>query len=511
MQENTSLNTNIDNWTLQQLQQVASYFHDNQKQAYLVGGSVRNILLQQPCIDWDIVIAGDAHKVARRLAEKLGGFSAHMHDKASRVILKHEGREISLDISPLLNHALETDLHQRDFTINAIAAPFDTVVQHLSAGTPLQLYDPLHGANDLNAHCLKAVDDGIFQRDPLRLLRAMRFMMRYQLTLDKHTRGLIIRDASLLLQAAPERIHEEMYALLAPHGAIDRLHMLDDHGLLTTLMPEFIPARGMPQPGLHHWDVFDHSLETVAALEQLVATLRLSPTAIRTSPLSQDDQDDLVELQSLLQEAEAQGILQIAALTSPAMKLAALLHDIGKTITYEVTEDGTIRFYGHPQAGVPLAQQILKRLNVSTQDRRLIQLVAAHHMRPGQLSLGGASQRAIRRYFIELGPIGISVALISLADHLAMRGPEPLTLSWTSHLATVRRLLNSYIRERERIMPPHIIQADELIHHFALQPGPLIGQLLEAIAEAQAEGIVQSKTDAFWLVEEKLQIEHSSH
>ncbi len=498
----------VDDWTLQQLEHVTQHFEDNQKQAYLVGGSVRNMLLQLPVTDWDIVTDGDAHKLARRLAEKLGGHSAHLHDKASRVILKHESQEISFDISPMLDHALERDLRQRDFTINAIAVPLANLMQHLTGDAPLQLYDPLHGANDLSARCLKAIDDGIFQRDPLRLLRAMRFMLHYRLTLDSHTRGLIIRDAARLLQAASERIHEEVYALLAPMDAINPLRLLDDYGLLTTLIPEFIPARGMLQPGLHHWDVFDHSLETVATLEQLLTTLQRPPAEIRTSPLALGDQDDLVELQTLLLEAEAQGILQLSALLSPTMKLAALLHDIGKTVTYEAVEDGSIRFYGHPQAGVPLAQQILKRLNVSTQDRRLIQLVVAHHMRPGQLSQGPVSQRAIRRYFVELGPIGIHVALVSLADHLAMRGPQPLTSSWASHLATVRTLLNSYIRQRERIMPPRIVQAEELMHHFALQPGPLIGQLLDVISEGQAEGTVQSKTDAFWLVEEKLHVEH---
>lgn len=508
MQKEEAHLDSVDDWTVQQLGQVAQYFEDNQRQGYLVGGSVRNILLQLPVTDWDIVTDGDAHKLARRLAEKLGGYSAHLHDKASRVILRHGSQEISFDISPMLDHALERDLRQRDFTINAIAVPLANLIQYLAGNAPLQLYDPLHGANDLTGRCLKAVGDGVFQRDPLRLLRAMRFMLRYRLTLDSHTRGLIIRDAARLLQAAPERIHEEVYALLAPVGAIKPLRLLDDHGLLTTLIPEFIPARGMLQPGLHHWDVFDHSLETVATLEQLLTTLRLPPAEIRTSALACSEQDDLVELQTLLMEAEAQGILQLNSLMSPTMKLAALLHDIGKTVTYEADEDGSIRFYGHPQVGVPLAQQILKRLNVSTQDRRLIQLVVAHHMRPGQLSQGSVSQRAIRRYFVELGPIGIHVALISLADHLAMRGPQQLTESWANHLTTVRSMLNSYICQRERIMPPRIVQAEELIHRFALQPGPLIGQLLDAISEAQAEGSVQSKTDAFWLVEEKLHAEH---
>src|SRR5262249_37346096 len=124
--------------------------------------------------------------------------------------------------------------------------------------------------------------------------------------------------------------------------------------------------------------------------------------------------------------------------------------------------------------------------------------IVAHHMRPGQLSHDTVTPRAIRRYFVDLGPTGIIVALVSLADHLAMRGPEPLTEHWWHHLATVRLLLQSYIRARDHIMPPRLLQTNELIQRLELQPGPIIGQLLESIAEAQADGLIQSKEDALW-------------
>jgi hypothetical protein len=147
----------------------------------------------------------------------------------------------------------------------------------------------------------------------------------------------------------------------------------------------------------------------------------------------------------------------------------------------------------------------MQRMSASVHDRRLVQQVVANHMRPGQLSSGTLTQRAIRRYFVDLGPVGINVALVSLADHLAMRGLQPLTEHWTNHLTTVVALLHTYIRERQRIMPPRLLQADELISRLKLTPGPIIGQLLEAIAEAQAEGSIHSKEDALWLAHEKLQ------
>ena len=490
-------------WTLQILEQSTQYFDKQNIQAYLVGGSVRNLLLQVPSVDWDIVVAGDVPVLARQLANTLGGFYAYLHEKACRIVIKKDQQEVILDIAPQQGNSIEADLHTRDFTINAIALALPTLVNHLTLQKPLSFVDPLHGLDDLARRRLKVVANDVFQHDPLRLLRAVRFMMRYKLTLEEQTEYLLTRNAHLLLQAASERIHEELYAILEPARAVERLHFLDTHQLFTVLFPEFIPGRGMQQPDLHHWDVFEHSIEAVAALEDLAAFFLESvaePYFLSTPTVKTDFQ----EIKLLLQEAEQQGIFQLNTLDSPALKMAALLHDIGKTVTYAVNDAGTITFYHHPQAGVPLAQQITRRLSMNTQDRRLVQQVVAHHMRPGQLSHEEVTERAIRRYFVDLGPTGISVGLVSLADHLAMRGPDVLTGRWNRHVAAVRLLLMRYIRERDRILPPRLIQGEELMHRLALKPGPIIGRLLEAISEAQAEGRVHSKAEALWLAEEML-------
>ena len=493
----------MDSWTLHLLQKTDAFFAEKRLSAYLVGGAIRNALLDIPCNDWDIATHGNAHELARQLANRLSGFYTNMNIKAARIICKHDGQEQIFDIVPLQGSTIEHDLRQRDFTINAIAVPLEQAVHHFATGTPLPLIDPLHGAEDLHVHCLRAVDDNVFKHDILRLLRAIRFMIHYNLTPDEETQQMLRRDAPFILLAAPERIHAELYAILEHDGATDHLRLLDDYGLLTTLMPELLPALGMNQPGLHNWDVFDHSLETVSALERLAHALQLSPDEIRTSPLN-DEQGDLTQIQALLREAEQQKCFQFAILRSPTMKLAALLHDIGKTVTQVINEDGKIMFYGHPQMGVPLAQAIAHRINMSTQEQRLVRQIVANHMRPGQLSRDPLTPRAVRRYFVDLGPTGILVALVSLADHLAMRGPQELTDAWTQHLGTVRLLLTRYIREREVILPPHLVQAEELMRKFNITPGPLVGQLLDEIAEARADGQIHSKEDAFWFVEQRL-------
>ncbi len=490
-----------------------------------------------------------------------------MHTKASRVIVivedtasPHIRKEICFDISPLIGKTIEDDLRQRDFTINAIAAPLNEVVQYLESnqdnpfifriskgdlkGAPLlynegndshmpggklagtfgdemdalglRLIDPLHGLSDLHARRLKAVDDQVFRHDPLRMLRAVRLMTRYQLQLDPWTASLITRDAELLPGVAWERIHDELYAILGPEGANNRLRFLDELNLFTTIFPEFIPARGMRQPNPHHWDVLTHSIETVGALERIAHLVQvntpqslepLGTPFIGTSLNGEDESTsiNLVEISSLLQEAEEQGIFSFAGLTAPRMKMAALLHDIGKPVTYSWDEEGAIHFYNHPQAGVPRVEQIMRRLCTSTQDRRLAQLVAAHHMRPGQLGQDGpVTLRAIRRYFVDLGPTGIYIALFSLADHLATLGPQPAGIAWQRHLGVVRQLLTSYIRERDSMLPPRLISPEELMRRLKLAPGPIIGQLLDLISEAQAEGKIHSKEEAIWFAEEHL-------
>lgn len=497
------------------LMQVAQFFADQQAQIYLVGGSLRNLLLGDPCGDWDLVTDGEAHKLARRLADRLGGFYAHMHEKASRVVVRFPsgGEDLVLDIAPLRGLSLEEDLRARDFTLNALAAPLEVVLEQLARSgsldaSSLALIDPTGGLTDLQQRRLRAVDAEVFRHDPLRMLRALRLSRRYTLAMAAETEKLIRRDATLLPRVAVERIQAELSALLAQSDALSQLYRLDTCGLLMVLFPELQAACGMRQPSPHYWDVLEHSLQSVHFLEVLAAALETAPDTPFAPALAATaaDAEALREIRELLREGEQQEVFRFADLHTARMKLAALLHDIGKPLTYTIDGQGAIHFYGHPQVGVPVASGIMARLSASTQDRRLVQLVTAHHMRPGQLGQDGpVTPRAIRRYFVDLGPTGILVALFSLADHLATLGPQPLTMAWSRHLSVARLLLTSYIRERSTILPPRLVRADELMSRLRLQPGPILGRLLEAIAEAQAEGRIHSREEAILLAREYIE------
>jgi poly(A) polymerase len=501
--------------TLSTLSQVAAFFAEQKADIYLVGGSLRNLLLDEPCVDWDLVTRGEAHKLARRLADRLDGFYVHLHEKASRVVVRLPAgsEDLVLDIAPLHGETLEEDLRARDFTLNALASPLAPLVEQLArtggvAEVETWLIDPLHGLDDLRQRLLRPVDDGVFQRDPLRMLRAFRLARTYALTLDFSMEKILRRDAALLTQVAAERIHAELYTLLTGAGALDVLHDLDSYGLLTVLIPELLPTLGMRQPLPHYWDVMEHSLQAVHYLEVLVDALTSdsdAPFAPDLAPTVESG-EDLTAIREMLREAEEQQIFHFTNLIAPNMKMSALLHDIGKPLTRTVDEGGAIHFYNHPQAGAPVASAIMRRLSASTFDCRLVQLIAAHHMRPGQLGQGGpVTPRAVRRYFVDLGPTGLLVALFSLADHLATLGPQPRTVAWTRHLSVVRQLLTSYIRERAKILPPRLVGPEELLSRLKIAPGPLLGQLLELIAGAQTDGIIHSREEAFILAREYVQ------
>ncbi|RAQ95745.1 HD domain-containing protein [Thermogemmatispora tikiterensis] len=511
----------LEQGTYELLQQVARFFAErHQTQVYLVGGALRNLLLGQPSVDWDLVVVGEAPLLARQLADTLGGYYAHMHEKASRVVVRTPAGEWTLDVAPLTGASIEEDLRQRDFTVNALALPLDVLLSLSSSSSLASLpwIDPCGGLADAHARLLRAVNAEVFRSRPVRLLRAIRLARRYSLQIEPTTEALIRHDAELLATEVAERLHAELYRLLEQEDATRSLHLLDRYGLLTVLVPELIPARGMPQPPPHYWDVFEHSLETVSALEGVARTLYPDPSPLDELSCSSwclpllmapEQTETMAQLRALVAEASRQNLLQLAELTKPAWKLAALLHDIGKPATLSYDEQGISHFYGHQQAGVPLAEDVMKRLSASSHDRHLVRLVTLHHMRPGQLAQQEiVTPRAIRRYFVDLGTQGLHVALFSLADHLATYGPgyggRPAG-AWEAHLTCVALLLRSYLYERERFLPTRLLTGHELMRRLGLEPGPLIGELLEVIAEARAEERIHSKEEALWLAREYLQ------
>jgi putative nucleotidyltransferase with HDIG domain len=179
--------------------------------------------------------------------------------------------------------------------------------------------------------------------------------------------------------------------------------------------------------------------------------------------------------------------------------LAALMHDVGKPATRTVEADGRIRFLGHETVGADLALARSAELRLSTEEGRRVSQVVAKHLRPLQLAAdGGASRRAIYRFFNQTGEAGVDIVLLSLADFLAGHGDGPPAVGeWNRLLDVAAAMLNAYFEQPEHVInPPALLNGNEMMAEFGLTPGPALGMLLEQLREAQAAGEVVDRAGA---------------
>jgi hypothetical protein len=260
--------------------------------------------------------------------------------------------------------------------------------------------------------------------------------------------------------------------------------------------------KGVEQSKPHHLDVFEHSLETVRQLETVVAALQgkqeegseLSLVAQLLSPFSG-------QLSTYLSQPISGDRLRLTLL-----KLVALLHDLAKPDTKSLDDEGGVHFYGHEGAGAKRVGGILGRLRFGGNEVTLAQTVVANHMRPCLLAgQDVVTKRAVYRFFRDTGDAGVDALLLYLADHLATWGPNLRPARWRKRVEFVASMLADYYQRRQQVIsPPKLISGHDLMDEFGLQEGPRIGELLEAVREAQVVGDVKTKPEALALVKELL-------
>jgi len=475
------------------LEEVRSFFAEAKAECYLVGGFVRDRLLGRESRDIDLVVAGDVMALGRSLASHLGGRFVPLNEphQVARVVRKKGDEQWHLDLSPL-PATIEEELGRRDFTIDALAVPLCSPLD------PSSLIDPFGGRADLASRQVRALNKDVFNADPLRLLRAVRLRAELDFTLDEATADVIRSQAARLRQAAAERMNEELSRILATPRAGTAFGSMDQLGLLTVILPELEAAKATSQPRQHHWNVLDHSIETVAALEAL-----LHPEARLPSWLKEEALTSLPGEEAL--EGYFDEVLRGGRRRREVAKLAALLHDVAKPTCKTIEPDGRIRFLRHAEEGAPQAAAILRRLRFSRAEVNLVESMVRHHLRPGQLSRGEApTRRAMYRYFRDTAGAGVDTIFLNLADHLATRGPGLDLEEWRRHLAIARCLLGWYFTEQNQATPPKLVNGHDIMAEFGLAPGPEVGRLLALVREAQAAGEVSTKEEALDLVRRHL-------
>lgn len=493
---------------------IAAWLATRTEPAWLVGGALRDGLLGRQIGDIDLLVAGDAVALARQMARDLGGSVGVLDDQAgvARVVLGDQ----TIDLAALQAATLEDDLRARDFTINALAAPATVAtLRALAAGDTAALravvLDPTGGLADLDARRLRMTSAAALRDDPVRLLRAARLAVAIDGMIDPATVAAARAVAPLLDTTAPERWLAELYAMLAARNGTRAMRLLDDLGALTVLVPPLAPCRGLVQGRLHYWDVFEHTLEVIDAVDHVVDLLAAGLDAPAT-PAAPDAAGHVAHPTAL--ELGGQNAALLARLRAPflagqtrqtMLKVAALFHDVGKPLTRGVRANGDIMFLGHAEAGVPLTQPVLARWRMGRQAQRFVEAVVACHMRPGQIAgPQGLTDRAARHFFRDAGDAGIDVAVFSLGDHFAVYGPRPLTPFWLGHRAAVAELIRRAYVEPERVIPPRLIDGNDLIARYHIPHGPAIGRILGLVETAHLNGDIQTRAEAFALVERAL-------
>lgn len=479
--------------------------------AWVVGGTLRDLVIGRPLHDVDLVVNQPAIGLAQSLAKQLN---------ASLVVLDAErdiGRVVLadgkyLDLAHLRAADLTSDLADRDFTINAMAAP---LYEQAQLG---QIIDPHAGLNDIANGTLRMVQANALANDPLRMLRAVRIAAQLGWQLDPATDQAIMAHAELINHVAVERVRVELLAILATRWSASWLRYLDRVNLLPSLIPEIRPMYHHNQPNIHFLDVWEHSLETITAGEWLLAQLEHDQQPAPPAPPAMADDWHppaffqqpatlrmLPNLTLQLQWAEQvvaqmqQPIGQTASHRA-LWKMAILLHDCAKPATRVDKPDGSVSFHEHQTIGADIARGVYQRLRFSNQEIEYMCKVIAGHMRPGQLySQPETTAKAAYRFFRDLKESAVDTLLHALADHMATRGPLLQEHHWAYQAAWTDAMLGFYWdAEAEQKRVP-LLDGHTLMQELGLAAGPQIGLLLEAIREAQATGEVTDRESALAL------------
>jgi tRNA nucleotidyltransferase/poly(A) polymerase len=497
----------LPDWPLKQICTIAAA---RGVQVWVVGGVVRDALLGRPVHDWDFAADRDALGLARAVGDTLGGayFPLDTERGAGRVILAAEhGVRLELDFAVLRGDDLEADLAVRDFTINAMALD--------ETGA---LVDPLGGEADLKARYIRATNEHAFQNDPVRMLRATRLEAELGFEIEPQTAAWMCRDAPLLALPSAERLRDEFARGLGFPGTSVYLQRLDELGLLLHVIPELESLKGVIQSPPHRFDVWRHTLAIVDTLEMVVAAVTGASLRPRRHTLANVPPAVWGDIARVLNQFSGDVREHLAVVLCDdrnralLLKLAALLHDVGKPETWSEGEDGYIHFYGHEPAGARIAAARLRKLRFSRDEVKRARTIVEGHLRPPHLARAekvtrsgrkekrSDSRRAVYRYFRATGDAGVEIVLLSLADHLATWGPNLRERRWARRLEVAELLLSHYFERREEtIAPPPLVSGHDLMTELRLEAGPEIGRLLEALREAQAAGEVRTREEALAL------------
>ncbi len=431
---------------------------------WIVGGTVRDHLMGCEPVDYDIAVDGNPADFADLFSRTYGGRPVAL-GRGDFQVFRVAALGRFFDFSRIEGDNIEEDLRRRDFTINAMAV----------SPPGGRIIDPLDGLQDLYRRRIRMAASDVFERDPVRLVRAFRMAARYGLDLDPETEERIRIQASLLTQSAGERIRDELLKILEADRSSPVVIRMNEDGVLTELLPELSALAGCRQNGYHQHDVLSHTLLVLSHLEAVLA----DPAAWLPMGGSQARQADVCR-------------------NPVMMKLAVLLHDIGKPAA-RGTKNGRTHFRGHSAAGFQMTEAVFERLRLSNRQRRFVGFLVRHHIRPLQLFLAhqrsDLTSRGRTRFFARCGPMTPALLLLATADMAGKR--TPLDERFAEFARFADSLLEAYFRDFRPISDaPALITGKDLITLLGLPPSPLFKRVLDTVEIERLEGRLENRQQA---------------
>ncbi len=431
---------------------------------YLVGGTVRDYYMGLDSTDRDIIVMDEeAREFALKLAELFEASFVPLDEenKIYRIVLADKIN--CIDVTNPVGDSIEKDLMRRDLTINAIAVNIRTG----------ELIDISGGVTDIRNKCINYVNELNFVDDPLRLLRVYRFQALYGFQLAPETINAVCKYSDLIHKPAVERINYEILKLFSGEYAHIALENMNKTWILEEIFPFVKELKQVPPNSHHHLDLFHHSIETVKQVQNLYS-----------------EASD--EVKEHLNRVDFGGFSRLAHL-----KLAAFMHDIGKFSTWTI-EEGKHRFIKHDDVGAKMSVKILKDLHCSNKQIDYISSMIKYHIYPSHVMTSPQiTEKIMMRYVRKMDKNSIDAIILAQADRLSARGPEITDEIVERNITSLNMLLRFYLEARETLKPlPKLLSGNDVMDILNIKPSRKLGEIMEALHEAQVSGDVITREHA---------------
>lgn len=449
----------------------SNHIFDDLPQAYLVGGSVRDLILGEEPLDYDMAVPSSPDKFAQIMAKRLNG-KVIILGKDRFNVYRVISKTLSIDITDLKNNDIDTDLKARDFTINALAYDLGNK----------QIIDCVGGLKDLRNRRVSMVSRHAFQEDPLRLIRAFRMAATMGFDIAPPTFQAITHEAGAIRKSAKERIWTELRLILACPASHATIQDMAKTELLFFIVPELRTLQNCDQNRFHMNDVFTHTIDAYNALE-----IHLRDPDIAYPPSAVHFIQNMPPNQRVL------------------IKMAILLHDTGKPASRRVDARGDIHFYGHAGKSAQLSLGICKRLRMPNREKDWVERIIRYHQRPLALFLSQQGQQNLRhktigRFFRQCDHHTPYILIHAIADNLGKGNSNNLRNN--RMVVFLKDLLATYLDTISTVKATPLINGHDLVRRFNLQPSPLVGKLLRNIRELQMAGSLESREQALaWVTD----------